>query len=70
LQEHHDAPGPFQGYCYSTKPGTRDNWWCGLHELDDVIARVPLMPLPTYDESDYTEDVLYDCTDVYGYIEL
>ena len=68
-----DAPPgrvPFQGYCYSTAPGSRHDWWCGLHELPNVKARVPLMPLLPYDESDYTEEILYDCDDVFGYIEL
>ena len=40
-----------------------------MHALSDLKTRVPLFPLFTYDEEDYTEDVLYDVEDVYGFYD-
>ena len=63
-QEYAQAECPFQGYQYCMEPGMREQYWCGLHDLAHVRTRMPLMPLLTYDAEDYTEELLFDCTDV------
>ena len=61
-----DANGwiPLDAYVYSEDGQGRP--WCALHALEQVTTRVPLMPTLSYEEADYDERTLYDCSDIFG----
>ena len=59
---------PFQSYVYSNDPQyVRAERWCAVHQISDVVTRVPLMPLFSFDVDDYDEETLYDLVDIHGY---
>ena len=64
--ERHDV---FQAYEFATDPNLASPTpWCRVHALSDVITRVAIAPLMTWEERDFDETRLYHNTDMYVHI--
>ena len=62
--ERGNRPAPFDAWTYCEDPSWSGAGWCAVNYVSDIITRVPLMPVFTYNEDDYDEDTLYDVTDM------
>ena len=59
----------FPAYEFASDPKMSGSTpWCMVHALSDVITRVAIAPLMTWEERDFDETRLYHNTDMYVHI--
>ena len=59
----------FQAFEYADDPNlSTSNRWRKVHALSDVITRVHITPLMTWDEADFDAERLYHNTDMYVHV--